>query len=104
MTGGVNDPAYDDAIADRIGVADPRSGDGANTERSGARGANGTPRYQELLYESGRFELEPGLSVEVASTEDLEHFAHLHRTGTAPEIRITRVVSRNPREQQEKAR
>jgi hypothetical protein len=38
ITGGVNDPAYDDAIADRIGVADPRSGDGANTERSGARG------------------------------------------------------------------
>lgn len=62
-------------------------------ERCGARGANGTPRYQELLYEANRFELEPGLSVEVASPEDLEHFAQLRRTGTAPEIRISRTAS-----------
>ena len=48
------------------------------------------PSYQELLYEAGRFELEPGLSVEVASPEDIEHFAHLRRTGSPPEIRIIR--------------
>jgi hypothetical protein len=64
-------------------------------ERTGARGANGTPRYQELLYEAGGFEVEPGLSVQVASPEDIEHFAHLHRTGVAPEIRITRAQQRN---------
>jgi hypothetical protein len=52
--------------------------------------STGVPSYQELLYEAGRFELEPGLTVEVASPEDIEHFAHLRRTGTAPEIKITR--------------
>jgi hypothetical protein len=50
----------------------------------------GMPGYQDLLYEAGSFELEPGLKVEVASPEDLEHIAHVHRTGFAPEIRITR--------------
>lgn len=50
------------------------------------------PRYQELLYEAGRFELAEGLSVEVASPEDLEHFSHVRRTGTAPEFRITRTA------------
>ena len=53
-------------------------------------GTGGMPSYQELLYEAGRFELEPGLSVEVASPEDIEHFAHLRRTGSPPEIRIIR--------------
>jgi hypothetical protein len=62
-----------------------------DVERTGARGANGTPRYQELLYESSGFEVEPGWSVEVASPEDIEHFAHLHRTGMAPEFRVTRA-------------
>jgi hypothetical protein len=62
-----------------------------DVERTGARGANGTPRYQELLYESSGFEIEPGWRVEVASPEDVEHFAHLHRTGTAPEFRVTRT-------------
>ena len=51
---------------------------------------SGTPGYQELLYEAGRFELAAGLSVEVASPEDIEHYAHIRRTGTAPEIAITR--------------
>jgi hypothetical protein len=51
----------------------------------------GVPRYQELLYEAGRFELEPGLSVEVASLEDLEHFEHVWRTGSPPEIKIARI-------------
>jgi hypothetical protein len=50
----------------------------------------GAPRYQELLYEAGRFELAPELSVEAASTEDLELYSHLNRTGATPEIRITR--------------
>lgn len=48
------------------------------------------PRYQELLYEAGRFQLADDLSVEVASPEDIEHYAHLRRTGTAPEIKIHR--------------
>jgi hypothetical protein len=48
------------------------------------------PRYQELLYEAGRFEIAAGCSVEVASHADLEHYSHLHRTGSAPEIRIMR--------------
>jgi hypothetical protein len=60
--------------------------------------APGLPRYQELLYEAGTFELEPGLKVEVASHEDLEHFDHVRRTGFAPEIRITRAQSREPAE------
>lgn len=54
---------------------------------------NGMPSYQELLYEAGRFELEPDLSVEVASPEDIEHFSQLRRTGKPPEIRIIRQQS-----------
>jgi hypothetical protein len=50
----------------------------------------GVPRYQELLYEAGRFEIASDVNVEVASPEDLESFAHIRRTGTAPEIRIVR--------------
>jgi hypothetical protein len=52
----------------------------------------GTPGYQELLYEAGRFELAAGLSVDVASPEDIEHYAHMRRTGIAPEMRITRAA------------
>jgi hypothetical protein len=63
--------------------SEPRGGD-----PSGADG--GTPSYQELLYEASRFDLSDGLSVEVASPEDLEHYSHVRRTGTAPEFRITR--------------
>ncbi len=48
------------------------------------------PRYQELLYEANRFEVADGIAVEVASPEDLEHFSHVRRTGTAPEFRVTR--------------
>jgi hypothetical protein len=61
-----------------------------------AGGDSGLPSYQELLYEAGRFELEPGLNVEVASPEDIEHFAHLRRTGVPPEIRITRQPQAPP--------
>lgn len=52
----------------------------------------GTSRYQELLYEANRFELAAGVSVEVASPEDIEHFEYMRTTGLAPEIRITRQV------------
>jgi hypothetical protein len=50
------------------------------------------PRYQELLYETARVELADGVSVEVASPEDLEHYSHVRRTGAAPEFRITRAA------------
>ncbi len=53
----------------------------------------GVPRYQELLYESGRFELAPEVSVEVASPEDIEHYDHVRRTGVSPEIKISRTTS-----------
>jgi hypothetical protein len=56
----------------------------------GAGSQNGAPSYQELLYEARRFELEPELSVEVASPEYIEHFTQLRRTGSPPEIRIIR--------------
>jgi hypothetical protein len=52
--------------------------------------APGLPGYQDLLYEAGTFEVEPGLKIEVASVEDLERYEHVRRTGVAPEIRITR--------------
>ena len=58
------------------------------TPTNGSSG--GMPSYQELLYEAGRFELEPDLSVEVASPEDIEHYAHLRRTGSPPEIKVIR--------------
>jgi len=47
-------------------------------------------RYSELLYEAGRFEIEPGLSVEVAALEHLEHEAQVALTGEEPEIRVSR--------------
>lgn len=53
---------------------------------------NGSPGYQELLYESARFEPAAGLAVDVASPEDIEHYAHVRRTGTSPEMRIMRGV------------
>ena len=53
-------------------------------------GATGASAYQELLYESNRFELGPELSVEVASPEDIEHYAHLHRTGRPPRMTVRR--------------
>jgi hypothetical protein len=74
--------------------------EGAGRHAAGARGATAergdqapAPGYQELLYEAGRFELAEGLSVEVASPEDLEHYSHVRRTGTAPEFRVTRTAS-----------
>jgi hypothetical protein len=65
---------------------------GARANGQGRPGGEGTraPRYQELLYEANRFEVAEGVSVEVASPEDLEHFSHVRRTGSAPEFRVTR--------------
>jgi hypothetical protein len=73
--------------------------EGSGSSAAGARGnghgrpaEEGTraPRYQELLYEANRFAVADGVNVEVASPEDLEHFSHVRRTGTAPEFRVTR--------------
>lgn len=50
----------------------------------------GAPDYQELLYEAGRYEVAEGVSVEVAGPEDIERYRYIGRTGTAPEIRISR--------------
>jgi hypothetical protein len=47
-------------------------------------------RYSELLYEAARFEIEPGLKVEVASQEVLDHQSHVRLTGEEPEIRVSR--------------
>jgi hypothetical protein len=47
------------------------------------------PSYEELIYEAGVFELEPGLNVQVASIEDVGRYAHLQRVDR--EIRVTRV-------------
>lgn len=52
--------------------------------------APGLPSYQELLYEATRSEPVHGVSVEVASHEDIERYAHARRTGVVPEITITR--------------
>jgi hypothetical protein len=53
---------------------------------------HGVSRYQELLYEAGRFSVTSEVSVEVASPEDIEHCAHVRRTGSPPEIRIMRAT------------
>jgi hypothetical protein len=50
----------------------------------------GAPDYQELLYEAARYEMAEGVSVEVAAPEDIERYAYIGRTGSAPEIRISR--------------
>lgn len=65
--------------------------DVVGTGAPAASGTWGATGYQELVYEASRFEPSPGLAVDVASPEDIEHYAHLRRTGTAPEIKITRV-------------
>jgi hypothetical protein len=51
---------------------------------------DGAPDYQELLYEAARYEMADGVSVEVAAPEDIERYKYIERTGTAPEIRISR--------------
>lgn len=61
-------------------------GDGPQTA------AHSAPRFQELLYESNRFEVADGIAIEVASPEDLVHYDHVRRTGVAPEFRVARVA------------
>ncbi len=53
----------------------------------------GAPDYQELLYEAARYEMAHAVTVEVASPEDIERYAHMSRTGMAPEIRISRQAA-----------
>jgi hypothetical protein len=53
---------------------------------------SGVPRYQELLYEAGRFRLTADVTVEVAAPEDIEHYDHVRRTGASPEIKVSRAV------------
>ena len=55
-------------------------------------------RYQELLYEANRFDLCDAVSVQVASPEDLEHYSHVRRTGSAPEFRVLRNPPGEPGE------
>ncbi len=50
-----------------------------------------SPSYQDLLYEAVRIELAQGVSAEVASPEDIEYYAHVRRTGQAPEIVVSRA-------------
>jgi hypothetical protein len=66
--------------------------DGSHPDESGAGSADypRAPRFQELLYEAARVELAEGLTVQVASPEDLEHYSHVRRTGEPPEFRVTR--------------
>src|SRR6201986_1678512 len=66
----------------------PARAEGDDTASHPAR----APRYQELRYEANRFEVADGIAVEVASLEDLEHFSHVRRTGTAPEFVVKRTA------------
>jgi hypothetical protein len=53
----------------------------------------GSPSYQDVLYEATATEVAPELTVEVASPEDIEHYDHVRRRGSAPEITVTRLNS-----------
>lgn len=79
-----------------IESAGMRVAEAAGADSGGSEGGAGararTPRYQELLYEANRFEVADGVSVEVASPADLEHYSHLRRTGVAPEFRVIRAA------------
>jgi hypothetical protein len=63
-----------------------------------AAGTPGASDFQELLYEATRFEITGDVTVEVASAEDIEHYAHLRRTGTAPQITISRRMEPDAQE------
>jgi hypothetical protein len=52
----------------------------------------GVPRYQELLYEAAKVDLDTDVAVQIASLEHVEHYEHVRRTGVSPEIRVTRSV------------
>lgn len=53
----------------------------------------GSPSYQDVLYESAAIEVAPGVSVEVAAPEDIEHYDHVRRRGVAPELKVSRLNS-----------
>jgi hypothetical protein len=68
----------------------PHAIDVVGTGAPAGSGASGASGFQELLYEASRFELGPDLSIEVASPEDIEHYAHLRKTGNPPQMKVTR--------------
>ncbi len=68
----------------------PHPIDVVGTSAPASSGATGASGYQELLYEANRFELGPELGIEVASPEDIEHYAHLHKTGRPPRMTVSR--------------
>jgi hypothetical protein len=76
-----------DLDVERSAHRDAGDADEVHTEREAGA------RYQELLYEANRFDVCDGVSVQVASPEDLEHYSHVRRTGTAPEFRVSRTAA-----------
>ncbi len=52
----------------------------------------GVPRYQELLYEAAKVELDEGVSAEIAGPDHVAYYEHLRDSGRAPEIRVTRAA------------
>jgi hypothetical protein len=68
----------------------PHPLDVVGTGAPASSGVTGASAYQELLYEANRFELSSELSVEVASPEDIEHYSHLRKTGSPPQMKVTR--------------
>jgi hypothetical protein len=78
-----------DLDVESSGTRAPGSGGSHGPHGPAATTGDGS-RYQELLLEASRCELAPGVVVEVAAPEDIEHFSHVRRTGAAPEFRITR--------------
>lgn len=53
----------------------------------------GVPSYQELLFETVRVDVAPEVPIEVAGPEHIELYAHIARTGRAPEIVVSRGAS-----------
>ncbi len=68
----------------------PHPVDVVGTAAPAGSGATGASAYQELLYEASGFELGPELSIQVAAPEDIQHYAHLHKTGRAPRMTVSR--------------
>ena len=66
--------------------------DVVGTGTPAASGSSGASGYQELLYEANRVALSPGMDIEIASPEDIEHYAQRARTGVAPQLKITRAA------------
>jgi hypothetical protein len=71
------------------GGAGQTAAGGAGQTAAGGAG----PRSRDLLYEANRITILDGLTVEVASLEDLELFTYAGRSGTAPEFRVSRAAA-----------